>query len=244
MRALRDTVIVRERADLDPGITDIVIPDIAKQFNPSMSPDHLCYAEVVSVGPGSIEQPRLKLKLGDIVTFDLANVSHAFIEGGAGYQVLPQKAIVERRVIYNWDAGECRYEAMLDWVITVQDRDAHADRISSLVRAPDTILSDGQRTDQMKDGNMRLVYERVVSAGPGRLHRIRRLPEGDPQRLAYDDQRAPDRWVEHWDVPDVATGELIAFSPSASTRFRRDGKFYRATPWTELQFALENRADS
>lgn len=236
MRALRDTVIVRERADLDPGITDIIIPDMAKRFNPSMTPDHLCYAEIVSVGPGSIEQPRINVSPGMIVTFDLANVSHAYIRDGAGYQILPQKALVEKGC---YVVGEpLVLKPLLDWVITVQDSEAMASEISKHIRAPDSILVDGQRTDTLVDGSMRLVYERVVGVGAGRLHRIRRLPEGDPQRLAYDDQRVPDVWVERWDVPDVELGELIAFTPSASTRFRRDGKYYRATPWGELQFAL------
>lgn len=236
MRALRDTVIVRERADLDPGITDIIIPDVAKRFNPSMTPDHLCYAEIVSVGPGSIEQPRIAVSPGMIVTFDLANVSHAYIEDGAGYQILPQKALVERGV---YVPGEpLQLEPILDWVITAQDDEAMAAQISKHVRAPDSILSDGQRTDTLVDGSMRLVYERVVGKGAGRLHRIRRLPQGDPGRLAYDDQRAKDVWFEVWDEPGVEVGELIAFTPSASTRFRRDGKYYRATAWGELQFAL------
>lgn len=234
MRAVRDSVIVRERADLDPGITDIVVPDIAKRFNPTVEPDHLCYAEVVSVGPGSLEQSRVELSVGDIVTFDLANVSHAYIADGIGYQVLPQKAIVEVRI-----DGE--FQAILDWVVTVQDQEAMAAGISQLVRAPDTILVDGQRTEnQTRDGNVRLVYERVVSFGRGRKHAYRRLPEGDPTRLAYDDQRAPDRWVERWSVPEVSRGELIAFSPSAATRFRRGGQYHRAVPWCEVQFSLES----
>lgn len=230
MRALRDTVIVRERADLDPGISEIAIPDIAKRFSPTQEPDHLCYGEVVSIGPGSIEQPGVPVRVGDLVTFDLSNVSHAYILEGQGYQVLPQKALTERLTGGAW-------EPLLDWVITVQDADAMAQRISKLVRAPDTILADGQRTETVtKDGNVRLVYERVAAAGPGRVHRVRLLPSGDPNRLAYDDQRAPDRWVEMLDEPDVKRGDIVAFCPSASTRFRRDGVFCRATPWGELQF--------
>lgn len=232
MRAVRDTVIVRERADLDPGITDLVIPDIAKRFNPSVEPDHLCYGEVVSIGPGSLEQSRVDIREGDIVTFDLANVSHAFIEQGKGYQVLPQKALVERQV-------EGEFRAILDWVITTQDADAMSAHISAVVRVPDTVIVDGQRTETAtRDGNIRMVYERVVSVGLGRKHAYRKYPEGDSQRLAYDDQRAPDRWTERWSVPDVSSGDLVAFCPSAATRFRRGGKFHRAVAWDEIHFVL------
>ena len=230
MRALRDTVVVRERGDLDPGISEcIIVPETAKRFSPSVQPDHLCYAEIVSIGPGSIEQPLVeRLRVGAIVTFDLANVSHAFIEDGKGYQVLPQKAIVESDEV-----------PLLDWVITVQDPKAMNKAITSIV-LPDTILVDGQRSDSVTaDGNLKLVYERVVAVGPGRRYRVRDLPPNDHKRLAYDDVRAPDKYVTRISIPDCKKDDLIAFSPSAATRFRRGGKYYRAVPWDEVQFAVE-----
>ena len=219
MRAVLDNVVVRERSDLDPDTAILHIPDTAKKFAPTAQPDHMCYAEVVSIGRGSIEQHTIaSLREGDIVMFDLANVSHAFIEDGAGYQVMPQKALAAVIV-------EGEPQALLDWVITEQDLDASSKRISSLIRAPDSILVDGQRTDELIDGSMRIVFERVVSTGKGRRYAIRELPRGDLKRLAYDDVRAPDRYVEKLTVPQCEPGELVAFSPSASTRFRRNGNF-------------------
>lgn len=230
MRAYRDSVIVRERSDLDPGISAmLIVPEVAKRFSPTPEPDHYCYGEVVSIGPGSIEQPSIaSLSVGDIVTYDLANVSHAFMAKGHGYQVVPQKALVESNGV-----------ALLDWVVTVQDTKAMNEAITTLV-LPDTVLSSGQRTENMTtDGNMRIVYERVVKVGPGRKYRIRRLPDGDVNRLAYDDVRAPDTYVTRNSRPECLPGELIAFCPSAATRFRRDGNYYRAVPWEECQFILD-----
>lgn len=233
MRAVLDNIVVRERSDLDPDTAILFIPDTARKFQPTAQPDHLCYAEVVSIGRGSVEQPTIaNLNPGDIVMFDLANVSHAFIEDGAGYQVMPQKALCAVMV-----EGEPR--ALLDWVITEQDLEASNARISSLIRAPDSILVDGQRTDEIQDGNMRMVFERVVSVGRGRRYAIRDLPRGDVKRLAYDDVRAPDRYTERMAIPECVPGELVAFSPSASTRFRRNGKFYRATPCDEIHGVVE-----
>lgn len=231
MKAYRDSVIVRERSDLDPGISDILlIPETAKRFTPSPEPDHLCYGEVVSIGQGSIEQPSIAtLRVGDIVTYDLANVSHAYIQDGTGYQVVPQKALVEANGV-----------ALLDWVVTVQDEKAAGDAISKSVLVPGTIIADGQRTENFtKDGNMRIVYERVVSVGPGRRYRRRDIPDNDEKRLAYDDIRAPDTYKTCISIPECKAGDLIAFCPSAATRFRRGGKFHRAVPYEEVQFALD-----
>lgn len=231
MRAIRDTVIVKERGDLDPGISDLlVIPDTAKRVSPSVEPDHMCYGEIVSIGPGSIEQPLIEwLRVGAIVTYDLANVNHAYIADGVGYQIVPQKAIVE-----------CDGAVLLDWVVTVQDTDAMQQAISKHVLMPDGILIDGQRTESVTaDGNMKLVYERVVGVGPGRRYYVRDLPPGDPKRLAYDDVRAPDRYSVRMSIPDVKREDLVAFSPSAATRFRRGGKYYRAVPWDECQGVVE-----
>jgi co-chaperonin GroES (HSP10) len=233
MRAVRDNILVKERPDLDPGVTDIIVPDVAKRFGPSMAPDHLCYAEVVSIGPGSIADNKITARAGDIVTFDLCNVSHAYIQQGQGYMVLPQKAIIEIQRAHG-------YQPILDWVITRQDVEAMAASMSRYIRAPDYVLVDGQRTDSLVDGSMRIVVERVVASGSGRKHSVRRCPDGPRSSSAYDDQRLPDVWVERLDVPQLVPGQLVAFSPSASVRFRRGGAWYRATPWHEMQFTVDD----
>jgi hypothetical protein len=235
MRAILDGVVCKERTDLDPGFTTIpnfVLPEISRQTSPSMRPDIICYGEVTSIGPGSINCPRIKgVKVGDVVLYDLANVDHAYYdsETETGYQKLSQKALCAVMV-----EGEPR--AIGDWVITERDDVAMKNFIGHGIDVPDEVLMNGQRTDELQDGSMRLIVERVVSAGSGRRYSIRLLPRGDGQRLAYDDIRAPDRWVERESVPQCVAGDLLGFSPSASTKFRRGGRSFRVTPWDEMQF--------
>lgn len=233
MRAILDGVVVKERTDLDPGFTTIpgfVLPEISRQTSPTMRPDILCYGEITSIGPGSINCPRIRgINVGDVVCYDLANVDHAYYDGEAetGYQKMSQKALCAVQV-----EGDLR--ALTDWVITEQDNSAMREFVG-LDEVPDDVLINGMRSDELNDGSMRIIVERVVSVGIGRRYSIRCLPQGDPGRLAYDDIRAPDRYIEKLSVPAVVKGDLVLFSPSASTRFRRNGKWYRATPWEEMQ---------
>lgn len=235
MRAILDGVVCKERTDLDPGFTTIpgfVLPEVSKQVNPTMRPDILCYGEIVSIGPGSINCPRIAgIKVGDVVCYDLANVDHAYYdsETSTGYQKMSQKALAAVMV-------EDELHALTDWVITEQDNDAMRRFAGISIEVPDSVMVEGARTDTLNDGSMRLIVERVVSVGKGRRYSIRCLPPGDPGRLAYDDIRAPDRYIERMSIPLLERGDLVAFSPSASTRFRRNGKWYRATPWDEMQF--------
>lgn len=232
MRILHDRVLVRERSDLDPGMTTIpgfVFPEISSNINPTITPDIMCYGEIVAIGPGSVNQPAISsLKVGDVVMYDLANVDHAYTDGtGAGHQLMSQKALAAVLV-------EGEPQALLDWVITEQDNAAMKAYVGS-IEVPDEVLINGERTDKISDGSMRLIVERVHSVGKGRRYCVRQLPRNDTKRLAYDDARAPDRWIECESVPDVRKGDLMLFSPSASTRFRRNGQWYRATAWDEFQ---------
>lgn len=235
MRAILDGVVVKERTDLDPGFSTIpgfVLPEISRQTSPSMRPDILAYGQITSLGIGSINCPQIRgVRVGDVVCYDLANVDHAGYDGETqeGYQKMSQKALC---AVQREDGS---LHALTDWVITEQDNEAMK-KFVGLDEVPDDVLINGMRTDELNDGSMRLIVERVVSAGTGRRYAIRVLPPGDPKRLAYDDIRAPDRYVERMSVPEVVAGDLVGFSPSASTRFRRNGKWYRATPWDEMQF--------
>lgn len=234
MKAILDGVVCKERTDLDPGFSTIpgfVLPEISRQTSPSMRPDILCYGQVTSLGPGSINCPQIRgVRVGDVVLYDLANVDHAYYdsETQTGYQKLSQKALCAVMV-------EGEPKALTDWVITERDDAAMKRFIGGAVDVLDSVLIDGQRTDELNDGSMRLIVERVVSAGIGRRYSIRVLPRDDPGRLAYDDIRAPDRYVERVSVPQCVLGDLMLFSPSASTKFRRNGRSFRVTPWEEFQ---------
>jgi hypothetical protein len=105
--------------------------------------------------------------------------------------------------------------AINDFVLTRQDREAFEAHMNGGLILPEDFVSDGIPVDGGSDGIVRICLERCMSAGGG-VYLKKAL------------------WK-----PKQRKGELIAFNPLATCRFRRFGQFFRLVPSEDCQFALD-----
>jgi hypothetical protein len=223
IRAYEDMVILRPREDLDRlwASDTIFSPDStltgAGSLTGGAARDATAVCEVLSVGPGSEECPDLSaVSPGDIVALPLYGASKVIVldrEVGLLTRFRGLAAVVR-------DLGRPTesLQAINDYVLTRQDRDAFEKHMHGGLRIPDSFLSDGMPTSE-GDGIVRVVLERVVSSGGGHWETDK---EG---RVKLN----PRLWK-----PAQSKGELVIFNPLASCRFRRFGQFFRLTPFEDI----------
>lgn len=215
MRAFNDLIILRPREDLERkwNSASIITPDSALTSADDMvgfRHDHAAIAEVYRLPEDYAGDD---LKVGDGVVLPLFSASKVVLIDGVPYLAAKRTAIAAR-VTALGEASE-KIEALNGYVLTRQDVDAMQNRMYGGMVLQDEYLDDGLPCDSGSDGIVRLVLERCVSVGTAYLSPTLQKPK----------QRK---------------GELLAFNPYASCRFRRFGRKYRLTPNEDIQFGLDD----
>lgn len=220
MRPFNSYVTLRPREDLEQlwNSCSIISPESAIVSAEQMTGerhDRACIGEVIAVGEGTADFPDMTaVKPGDIVVLPLFSVSKVIVlDKEIG--LLAEMASIAG-VVTDLGAPTEAIRAVNNFVLTRRDREAFERRMYGGLLLPEGMLADGMPVDGGSDGIVRLVLERVMSAGGGvRLKRA--------------------LWT-----PKQRKGDLIGLNPIASCRFRRLGTFFRLTPSEDCQFAVED----
>lgn len=225
--AYEDMVYLRPREDLDrKWASDVIFaPDSALTSSDGMNlqdKSATAVCEVISIGPGSEACPDLKgVSVGDIVCLPLWGTSKVIVldqEIGLMIKFAGLAGVVR-------DLGKPTesIEAINDYVLTRQDRDAFERHMHGGLPMPEQYLSDGFPVDSGTDGIVRVCLERVMHTGGGHWETDRH------GRVKLN----PRLWK-----PSQKRGELVGFNPLASCRFRRFGQFFRLVPFEDIQFGF------
>lgn len=230
MRAYEDMVVLRPREDLDRkwASDTIYTPDSALTSSDSLTigseRDATAVCEVVSIGPGSEDCPDLSaVKVGDVVCLPLFGASKVLIVDQQPHLMCKFRGLAG--VVRKLGQPSETIEALNDYVLTRQDRDAFEKRMYGGLRMPDQFLSEGMPVDSGADGIVRVLLERVVSAGGGHWETNR-------------DGRVPLN-SEKW-APRQRKGELVGFNPLSACRFRRFGTWFHLVPFEDIGFGLDD----
>lgn len=215
MRAFNDLVILAPREELERSWNSSVIitPDSVLTSADDMvgfRHDHTAIAEVFRLPE---DYAGTELAVGDGVLLPLFSGSKVICIDGKMFLACKRSAIAAKVI----DLGKPseKIEALNGYVLTRQDIDAMQNRMYGGLVLSDDYLDDGIPCDGGSDGIVRLVLERCVSVGSVYLSPVLQKPK----------QRK---------------GELLAFNPFASCRFRRFAVKYRLTPNEDIQFGLED----
>ena len=226
MKARQDMVILRPREDLERkwASDTIIMPDSALLGADALTVgarrDSAAVCEVVNIGPGSEECPDTSaVKVGDIAVLPLYGASKVLICDGEAFIMTRFRNLAG--VVRNLGQPAETVEAVNDYVLTRQDREAFERRLYSGMILPDGHVSDGLPVDSGSDGIVRVVLERVASCGTGHWELDR---SGRRVRLQ---------------APEDKPGDLVLFNPIASVRFRRWGTWWRLVPFEDIQAAVE-----
>lgn len=222
MRPLSNQVTLRPREDLEDRWAGVI--RVNKQTG-YIEPRPV-YGEVLGVGPGDQIHPDIPaLRRGDIVVWNLAMIGPPIIEHGQPVITVSFSALLGRLDNPLTDKEECT--ALLDLVLTEDAPMEMKNRISSLIELPDTVQRDGLK-ESAGDCPITTVWERVVSAGRGITFAGRSLCA-----------RCKDH-LQRTEVPDVRRGDLVCFNPMHSIEWRRRGRNFRFTPYSEIRGAAED----
>lgn len=213
MRAFNDLIILRPREDLERkwNSSVIITPDTVLTSAEDMVGFRHDHAAIAEVYRVP-EDCKTDLKEGDGVVLPLYSGSKVVLIDGCAYLAAKRDAIAAR-VTGVGEASE-KVEALNGYILTRQDVDAMQNHMHGGLILSDDYLDDGIPCDGGADGIVRLVLERCVSVGSAYLSPTLQKPA----------QRK---------------GELLAFNPYNSCRFRRFGVKYRLTPNEAMNFALE-----
>lgn len=231
IKAYEDMVVLRPREDLDRkwASDTIFAPDSALTGADSLSgaSDRAATAvcEVLSVGPGSPECPDLSgVAVGDIVALPLYGASKVIVLDKEIGLLTRFRGIAG--VVRNLGMATESLQAINDYVLTRQDRDAFEKHMHGGLRMPDSFLSQGLPTSEA-DGITRVLLERVVSTGGGLWE------TGKDGRVKLN----PRLWK-----PLQRKGELVGFNPLAACRFRRFGQWFHLVPMEDIGFGFDPEA--
>lgn len=232
IKAYEDMVVLRPREDLDSkwNSSTIITPDNAMTGAQSLAigarRDDTAIAEILSIGPGSEECPDLKgAAVGDIVALPLYGASKVIVLDKEVGLMVKFRGLAG--IVRNLGRPSETIEAINDYVLTKQDREAFEKHMYGGLILPDDYLSDGIPVDSGCSGIVRLLLERVVSTGGG----------------LWDTDKAgrvkvnPRLWK-----PLQRKGELVGFNPLASCRFRRFGQWFHLVPKEDVQFGYDPEA--
>lgn len=232
IRAYEDLVVLRPREDLDQkwNSSTIITPGSALTSAGSLAigsrRDYTAIAEVIHIGPGSEESPDLTgVSVGDIAALPLYGASKVVVldkEIGLMCRFNGLAGIVR-------DLGTPKesIQALNDYVLTRQDREAFEKHMFGGLVLPEDYLSDGIPVDAGTDGIVRVLLERVVHVGSGHW-------ETDMAGHVKLDKKL---WK-----PKQKKGELVGFNPMASCRFRRFGQWFHLVPFEDVQFGFDPEA--
>ncbi len=226
-------VILKPREDLDRAWNSSLIytPDSALTGASSLTindeeprTDHAAIAEVIHVGPGSLECPDLSsVSVGDIVVIPLYGASKIVVVDEQMHLLCKFSGL--SGIVRNLGKPNETLEALNDNVLTKRDRDAFEKHMAGGMLMPEDFLSDGFPCDQSNDGIVRVLLERVCHVGGGlwEQHLDGRIKLNPRLKRGKQEQ-----------------GELVGFNPLASgCRFRRWGVFYHLVPYEDIGFAIQ-----
>lgn len=218
-------VILKPREDLERrwASDSIIMPDSALLGADALTVgarrDSAAVCEVMSIGPGSEECPDVSaVHVGDVAVLPLYGASKVLIVDGEAYIMTRFRNLAG--IVRNLGQAAETLEAVNDYVLTRQDREAFEARLNGGLRLIDSYVSDGIPTDSGTDGIVRVVLERVASAGTGHWMLDR---AGRRVGLA---------------APEDRPGDLVLFNPLSSVRFRRWGTWWRLTGFEDIQAAI------
>jgi hypothetical protein len=225
-------VVLRPREDLDRAWNSSLIytPDTALTGASSLTiqdeaprTDHTAIAEIVHIGPGSLECPDLVgAAVGDIVALPLYGASKVVVLDKE--VCLLSKFNGLAGIVRNLGKPNETIEAINNYVLTRRDRDAFEAHMYGGLLMPEEFLSDGMPCDEGIHGIVRVLLERVVHTGGGLWEQFK-----DGRIKLNPRLRKPPQRKE----------ELVGFNPLASCRFRRFGVFYHLVPYEDISFGLE-----
>jgi len=232
LKAYEDMVVLRPREDLDRAWNSSLIytPDTALTGASSLTiqdeaprTDHTAIAEIVHIGPGSLECPDLVgAAVGDIVALPLYGASKVVVLDKE--VCLLSKFNGLAGIVRNLGKPNETIEAINNYVLTRRDRDAFEAHMYGGLLMPEEFLSDGMPCDEGIHGIVRVLLERVVHTGGGLWEQFK-----DGRIKLNPRLRKPPQRKE----------ELVGFNPLASCRFRRFGVFYHLVPYEDISFGLE-----
>lgn len=231
IRAYEDMVVLRPREDLDRkwNSCTIITPDSALTGADSLSGAGERWAtavcEVLSVGPGSEECPDVStVAVGDVVALPLYGASKVIVLDKEIGLLTRFRGIAG--VVRDLGTPLESLQALNDYVLTRQDRDAFEKHMYGGLRMPDTFLSDGMPVSEA-DGIVRVLLERTVSTGGGHWE----MNKGGRVKLN------PTLWK-----PRQKRGELVGFNPLSACRFRRFGQWFHLVPMEDIGFGYDPEA--
>jgi co-chaperonin GroES (HSP10) len=221
MRPLSNQVVLKPREDLEDNYASLIRVNQAT----GLIEPRVVYGEVLAVGPGDQLHPDIPdLRKGDLVLWNLAMIGPPVIVHGQPIVTCSFSALLAR--LTNPLTDQEDYQALLDVVMTEDAPMAMQEQISQLIALPGTVQRDGMMESE-GDCPISTVWERVVSAGRGITFAGRSLCACCKERL------------QRTEVPDVRRGDLVCFNPMHAIDWRRRGRNFRFTPYSELRGAQE-----
>lgn len=220
MRPLSNQVVLKPREDLE----TVGGAPIRVNVQTGLIEPRPVYGEVVAIGAGDQLHPDIPdIRPGDVVVWDLSKIGPPVIEHGQPRILVSFNALLGRLHKPGTPDEEC--QAILDLVLTVEDKDMMARQVSKLIVTPDSVVRDGMQ--EAKGSPVSTVWERVVSAGRG---------------ITFQGRTMCARCKEHLqrtEVPDVRKHDLVCFNPAWAIDWRRHGRNYRFTPYSEIRAVSE-----
>jgi|GEM_PF-5937946 len=226
MKPRLDMVILKPREDLERrwASDTIITPDSALLGADSLTigarRDSAAVCEIVNIGPGSEECPDVShAKVGDVAVLPLYGASKVLIVKGEAFIMTRFRNLAG--IVRNLGQAAETVEAINDYVLTRQDRPAFERLLNGGLILHDNYVADGIPCDGGTESIVRVVLERVASAGTG-----------------------------HWELdragrrvslrsPEDRPGDAVIFNPITSVRFRRWGTWWRLVPYEDIQAAIE-----
>lgn len=221
MRPLSNQVVLKPREDLEDNFASV----IRVNTQTGLIEPRVVYGEVLAVGPGDQLHPDIPdLRKGDLVLWNLAMIGPPVIVHGQPIITVSFSALLARLTNPLTDKED--YQALLDVVMTEDAPLEMEQQVSQLLHLPDTVQRDGMM-ESAGDCPVSTVWEKVVSAGRGITFNGRSLCACCKERL------------QRTETPDVRRGDLVCFNPMHSIEWRRRGRNFRFTPYSELRGAQE-----
>jgi co-chaperonin GroES (HSP10) len=222
MRPLSNQVVLKPREDLEDNYASVIRVNRAT----GLIEPRVVYGEVLAVGPGDQLHPDIPdLRKGDLVLWNLAMIGPPVIVHGQPIITCSFSALLARITDPLTERED--YQALLDVVMTEDAPMEMEKQISQLIHLPGTVQRDGMK-ESAGDCPITTVWERVVSAGRGITFHGRTMCA-----------RCKDH-LQRTEVPDVRKGDLVCFNPMHAIDWRRRGRNFRFTPYSELRGAQED----